>query len=520
MSNTIRRALLSVSNKQGIVELASVLRSLNIEILSTGGTAELLKRHDISFTTVSDYTGSPEIMSGRVKTLHPKIHGGILARANIDEAVLEQHKIAAIDLVVVNLYPFAQTIADPDCSYPNAIEHIDIGGPAMIRAAAKNHERVTVVVDPQDYPQLIIQLQKNQSLKFSQRQSLASKAFAHTAKYDAAIANYLEQHTSINRVEFPEHYTCSYYKKQALRYGENPHLPAAFYIEANPPSGSIAIAKQLQGKELSYNNIADADAAYECVKEFNEPACVIVKHANPCGVAMCHSQLAAYQRAYSTDPQASFGGIIAFNQELQAATADAIINNQFVEVIIAPEVSAAAASILASKTNIRVLECGTSSNTPSPRLDYKKVHGGLLIQQYDSHKIDVSQLTAVTQRRPTAAELLDLQFAWQVVKHVKSNAIVYAKDQATIGIGAGQPSRVSSAIIAGIKANEAGLNISGSVMASDAFFPFRDGIDAAAAVNITAIIQPGGSIRDDEIIQAANEANIAMLFTGFRHFRH
>ncbi len=518
----VRRALLSVSDKTGIVEFATELANLGIEILSTGGTAKLLQEQRIPVIEVSEYTQFPEMMDGRVKTLHPKIHAGLLARINVDEAVLAEHQIPMIDLVVVNLYPFQKVIANADCTLEHAIENIDIGGPTMLRAAAKNYQRVTVVVDSNDYQTLLQQLQNNKScIDSTTRFQLAKKVFQHTARYDAAIANYLTAQAGSDENEFPDNYTLTLHKKQSLRYGENPHQQAAFYCQSNPAAGSIAFAKQLQGKELSYNNIADADAAWECVQEFTDlPACVIVKHANPCGVAVAASQEQAYQRAYATDPTSSFGGIIAFNSELTADCAKKITEQQFVEVIIAPAVSAEAIAILKQKNNLRVLICGASNYKSSKEYDYKRVSGGLLIQTHDSAAINTDKLQLVTKRKPSDNEVADLLFAWRIVKHVKSNAIVYAKDNATIGIGAGQMSRVYSSKIAIIKANDEGLAIAGSVMASDAFFPFRDSIDSAAEAGVCAIIQPGGSIRDEEVIQAADEANIAMVFTGIRHFKH
>lgn len=520
-SVAIRRALISVSDKTNIVEFARELNNIGVEIISTGGTAKLLQQHHIPVIEVSDYTQFPEMMDGRVKTLHPKVHAGLLARQGIDEPVLEEHQIPKIDLVIVNLYPFQQTIADPDCSLETAIENIDIGGPTMLRAAAKNYQRVTVVVDHGDYDAILTQLKENQHcLDLHTRFQLCKKTFAHTAQYDASIANYLMQQQP-ETDEFPQHYTVNYHQQQQLRYGENPHQSAAFYAEATPKPGTLAYAKQLQGKELSYNNIADADAALECVKEFtDETACVIVKHANPCGVAIAATQDQAYQRAFATDPTSSFGGIIAFNGELTADTAQQITEQQFAEVIIAPTISAGAAKILQKKSKLRVLACGELTTSAKSRFDYKRVSGGLLIQSHDQGFITADDLRVVSQRQPDNHELVDLLFAWRIVKHVKSNAIVYCKDNATIGIGAGQMSRVYSSKIAAIKAQDEGLTVAGSVMASDAFFPFRDSIDEAAKAGIRAIIQPGGSIRDDEVIQAADEAGIAMVFTGMRHFKH
>lgn len=518
MNKKVTRALVSVSDKTGVLEFCRALNSLGIELLSTGGTAKLLADNQVAVTEVSDYTGFPEMMDGRVKTLHPKVHGGILGRRGIDDAVMADSGIKPIDMVVVNLYPFEQTIANPDCDLETAIENIDIGGPTMIRAAAKNHADVAIVVDPADYPAILAELQTEQSLSHATRFNLALKSFEHTARYDTAIANYLGK---INASGFPDTLNLQYHRLQTMRYGENPHQQAAFYQEKNPPKGSIAAAKQLQGKALSYNNIADADAALECVKAFPEqPACVIVKHANPCGVAVSDDLLAAYNLAYATDPTSAFGGIIAFNRELDEATAAEIVARQFVEVIIAPLVSEGAKAALAKKQNVRVLESGYWEQTNAPALDLKRVAGGLLVQDKDIGSITAADVKVVSQRAPTEQELADLLFAWKVAKFVKSNAIVYVKNGQTIGVGAGQMSRVYSAKIAGIKAEDEGLVVPGSVMASDAFFPFRDGIDAAAAAGITAVIHPGGSMRDDEVIAAANEHNIAMVLTGMRHFRH
>ena len=518
MNKKVTRALVSVSDKTGVLAFCRALNSLGIELLSTGGTAKLLADNQVAVTEVSDYTGFPEMMDGRVKTLHPKVHGGILGRRGIDDAVMADSGIKPIDMVVVNLYPFEQTIANPDCNLETAIENIDIGGPTMIRAAAKNHADVAIVVDPADYPAILAELQTEQSLSHATRFNLALKSFEHTARYDTAIANYLGK---INASGFPETLNLQYQRLQTMRYGENPHQQAAFYQEKNPPKGSIAAAKQLQGKALSYNNIADVDAALECVKAFPEqPACVIVKHANPCGVAVSKDLLAAYNLAYATDPTSAFGGIIAFNRELDEATAAEIVARQFVEVIIAPLVSEGAKAALAKKQNVRVLESGFWEQSNAPALDLKRVAGGLLVQDKDIGSITAADVKVVSQRAPTEQELADLLFAWKVAKFVKSNAIVYVKNGQTIGVGAGQMSRVYSAKIAGIKAEDEGLVVPGSVMASDAFFPFRDGIDAAAAAGITAVIHPGGSMRDDEVIAAANEHNIAMVLTGMRHFRH
>ena len=524
----IRRALLSVSDKTGIIEFAKALSERNIELLSTGGTAKLLIDNHIPVTEVSNYTGFPEMMDGRVKTLHPKIHGGILGRRGIDDEVMQQHQIDPIDMVVVNLYPFAKTVANANCTLEDAIENIDIGGPTMVRSAAKNNKDVAIVVDCQDYSTIIDMLDKQQNcLSFKYRFSLAIKAFEHTAKYDGMIANYFGKlvppyygETEKPAGEFPRTLNLQFIKKQDMRYGENAHQQAAFYIEENLEQASIATAKQLQGKELSYNNIADTDAALECVKSFDEPACVIVKHANPCGVAVSDNILNAYLNAFKTDPTSAFGGIIAFNRQLDAKTAQTIIDKQFVEVIIAPSISADALAITQGKKNVRVLECGEWSTSSLASLDFKRVNGGLLVQERDLGMITPEQLTVVTKRQPTEQELSDSLFCWKVAKFVKSNAIVYAKNKMTIGIGAGQMSRVYSAKIAGIKAQDENLEVAGSVVASDAFFPFRDGVDAAAAVGVTCVIQPGGSIRDEEVIQAANEHNIAMIFTNMRHFRH
>lgn len=518
----IKRALISVSDKTGIVEFARRLQDFGVEILSTGGTAKLLVAHGINVVEVSDYTGFPEMMDGRVKTLHPKIHGGLLGRRGIDDDVMAAHHIPPIDLLVVNLYPFEETVARPDCDLPTAIENIDIGGPAMLRAAAKNHAAVTVVVDAADYNTVLAEMEANNgAVSDATRFSLAVKVFEHTARYDGAIANYLGAITREGaREPFPRTLSLQFRKVQEMRYGENPHQKAAFYRDLKTDEPSVATAVQLQGKELSYNNVADTDAALECVKSFDEPACVIVKHANPCGVAIGATLLEAYDRAYQTDPTSAFGGIIAFNRALDAHTAQAIIDRQFVEVIIAPRVEEEALAVLGHKKNVRVLACGEWGSERHPMFDFKRVTGGLLVQDRDLGMVQAQELKLVTRRAPTDQELRDLLFAWKVVKYVKSNAIVYARNGQTIGIGAGQMSRVYSAKIAGIKAADEGLEVKGSVMASDAFFPFRDGIDSAAAAGITAVIQPGGSLRDQEVIDAANEHGMAMLFTGMRHFRH
>ena len=519
--NKIKRALISVSDKTGIVEFASQLASRDIIILSTGGTARLLADGGIDVIEVSDYTGFPEIMDGRVKTLHPKIHGGLLGRRGLDDAVMAKNNIDPIDLVVVNLYPFEATVSQPDCALADAIENIDIGGPTMLRSAAKNHAYVGVVIDAADYKNVIDEIDNHDgSLTDETRFYLAQKVFAHTANYDANVSNYLGAiSTKGDDLDYPLTFSSQFKKLQELRYGENPHQTAAFYTQANPPSGTLASAKQRQGKALSYNNIADTDAALECVLSYQETACVIVKHANPCGVAVGENVLQAYERAYQTDPTSAFGGIIAFNCPLDEQTAVAITERQFVEVIIAPSVSKEALDVFSAKENIRVLEAGTREQAVQ-HLTMKRVSGGLLIQDNDQGVIERGDLTIVTKRPPTGKEIDDLLFTWKVVKYVKSNAIVYARDKQTIGIGAGQMSRVYSARIAAIKADDEGLEVSGSVMASDAFFPFRDGIDSAAKVGVTAIIQPGGSMRDDEVIAAADEADMAMVFTGMRHFLH
>ncbi len=519
--NKIKRALVSVSDKTGIVEFASQLASRDIIILSTGGTARLLADAGIEVIEISDYTGFPEIMDGRVKTLHPKIHGGLLARRGTDDAVMAENNIEPIDLVVVNLYPFEATVNQSDCTLADAIENIDIGGPTMLRSAAKNHAYVGAVVDAADYENIIDEIDNHDgSLTDETRFYLAQKVFAHTTNYDAHISNYLGAiSTDGEDLDYPLTFTSQFRKLQELRYGENPHQTAAFYTQQNPPSGTIAASEQRQGKALSYNNIADTDAALECVLSYQEAACVIVKHANPCGVAVGENVRQAYERAYQTDPISAFGGIIAFNCPLDEETAKAIIERQFVEVIIAPSVSKEALDVLSVKENIRVLEAGIRE-TVLQQLTMKRVSGGLLIQDNDRGFIERDDLTIVSKRPPTEKELEDLLFSWKVVKYVKSNAIVYAKDKQTIGIGAGQMSRIYSARIAAIKAEDEGLEVSGSVMASDAFFPFRDGIDAAAKAGVTAIIQPGGSIRDDEVITAVDEANMAMVFTSMRHFLH
>jgi phosphoribosylaminoimidazolecarboxamide formyltransferase/IMP cyclohydrolase len=516
----VRRALISVSDKSGIGEFASALRALGVELLSTGGTYRLLRELGLDVTEVADYTGFPEMMDGRVKTLHPKVHGGILGRRGQDDDVMAAHGIDPIDMVVVNLYPFSATVANPDCTVEDAIENIDIGGPTMVRAAAKNHPFVTIVVNASDYGDILSEMQSNGgSTSLESRFNLAIKAYEHTAAYDGAIANHFGTLVPDGSQKFPRTFNAQFHKVQEMRYGENPHQQAAFYVEANPAEAGIATARQIQGKELSYNNVADTDAALECVKNFHEPACVIVKHANPCGVAIAGSISEAYDLAFATDTESAFGGIIAFNRELDAKTAANIVERQFVEVIIAPSVSEEAAALVADKKNVRLLSCGEWS-VPGPALDYKRVNGGLLVQDRDLGMITRDDLSVVSKCQPTEQQLQDLMFAWIVAKFVKSNAIVYAANGQTIGVGAGQMSRINSARIAAIKAEHAGLSVQGSVMASDAFFPFRDGIDNAGQAGIAAIIQPGGSIRDDEVIAAADEHDMAMVFTGMRHFRH
>ena len=518
----VSRALISVSDKNDIVDFARALQELNIELLSTGGTFRLLKENNISVTEVSDYTNFPEMMDGRVKTLHPKVHGGILGRRGVDDEVMEEHSIKPIDMVVVNLYPFASTVSDPTCTLPDAIENIDIGGPTMVRSAAKNHKDVAVLVNNNNYADVVEELKKNQGqLKYQTRYELMVKAFEHTAGYDGMIANHFGARSTDNTArDFSNTFNMQYFKTQEMRYGENPHQKAAFYTEASPTEASVATAKQLQGQELSFNNIADTDAALECVKQFDEPACVIVKHANPCGVAVASDIGAAYELAFATDPESAFGGIIAFNRELDSKTARAICEKQFVEVIIAPIVSADASAVVAEKKNVRLLACGMWDSQRPNDFDYKRVNGGLLIQDRDNGMVCERDLKVVSKRIPTSREMSDMLFAWKVAKMVKSNAIIYAKNNQTIGVGAGQMSRINSARIAGIKAEHAGLDVVGAVMASDAFFPFRDGIDNAGKAGISCIIQPGGSMRDDEVITAANEHGMAMVFTGMRHFRH
>ena len=520
--SSVARALISVSDKTGVVEFARALHDLGIEILSTGGTAKRLADAGVPVVEVSSYTGLPEMMDGRLKTLHPRIHGGILARRDSDANAMREHGIEGIDLVVVNLYPFERTVANPDCDLVNAIENIDIGGPAMLRAAAKNHAWVTVVVDAGDYGTVLAELRANGSVAAATRFCLAARAFEHTARYDGAIAGYLgaRDGTDAPPAAFPRTLNRQYVKSQEMRYGENPHQRAAFYVEHGGAQASVATARQLQGKALSFNNVADTDAALECVKSFEEPACVIVKHANPCGVAIAQRIRDAYDRAFRTDPTSAFGGIIAFNRPLDAGTAEAIVERQFVEVIVAPRIESGALAPLSGKANVRVLECGEFPGAPGSALDYKRITGGLLVQDRDTGAVAAGEMEVVTRRAPTDAEMRDLLFAWKVVKFVKSNAIVYCRDGMTVGVGAGQMSRVYSAKIAGIKARDEGLEIRGSVLASDAFFPFRDGIDAAAEAGIRAVVEPGGSMRDDEVIAAADEHGMAMVFTRMRHFRH
>ena len=521
MPVTLRRALISVSDKTGVVELARTLAERGVAILSTGGTARLLTEQGITVTEVSKHTGFPEIMDGRVKTLHPRIHGGLLGRRGVDESVMSLHGIERIDLLVVNLYPFAETVARPACTYSEAIENIDIGGPAMVRAAAKNHDAVTVLVDPADYGALLGELEQHDGSTTPQlRAWLAAKAFAHTARYDTMVANYLQGRNPAPGSAFPQSLPLVYEKVQDLRYGENPHQQAAFYRDVTPRGPSVSNARLLQGKELSLNNIADADTAIECVRQFSEPACVIVKHANPCGVAVAGDPRAAYDRAYRTDPTSAFGGILAFNRPLDAATVSTILERQFVEVLAAPAILPEARAALAAKPNVRVLELGDLPVDHGAELEFRSVSGGLLAQTRDLGMVRRDQLQVVSRRQPTTAELDDLLFAWRVCKFVKSNAIVYAREHSTLGIGAGQMSRVYSSRIAAMKAADEKIAVSGAVMASDAFLPFRDGLDVAAEYGIGAVIQPGGSLRDAEVIAAADEHGMTMVFTGMRHFRH
>ncbi len=521
MQTPVRRALLSVSDKTGIVEFARELKGRGIELLSTGGTANLLESHGVAVRQVAEYTAFPEIMGGRVKTLHPKIHGGLLGRRGLDDAVMRTHDIEPIDLLAVNLYPFAATVARPDCTYDDAVENIDIGGPAMVRAAAKNHSSVTVVVDPSDYRALLDELAATQgATSIAMRQRLAAKAFAHTAQYDAMVSAYFTGAIGGGAPTFPDDLNVSFRKRMDLRYGENPHQQAAFYTDPRAIGSSVTQAEQIQGRQLSFNNIADSDTALECVRQFDSPACVIVKHANPCGVARADSIAHAYERAFRTDPTSAYGGIIAFNRELDAETAAAVLARQFVEVILAPSISEGAKSVLAPRDNVRVLICGDLSKPLTQLLEYKSVAGGLLVQTRDEGSVRAQELRVVTKRAPTLAELDDLIFAWRVAKYVKSNAIVAVKDKMTLGVGAGQMSRVVSSKIAAMKARDEGLTLESAAIASDAFFPFRDGVDVLAEFGITSIIQPGGSRRDSEVIDAADQHGIAMVFTGMRHFRH
>jgi phosphoribosylaminoimidazolecarboxamide formyltransferase/IMP cyclohydrolase len=516
----VRRALLSVSDKSGIVELAHALDALGVELVSTGGTAKLLRKEGIAATEVSSYTGFPEMLDGRVKTLHPKIHAGLLARRDdpAHVAALQGAGIGTIDLLVVNLYPFQASVADPDCRFEDAIENIDIGGPAMLRSAAKNHAGVAVLVDPADYARVLSEIRAAGEVSAATRFELAAKVFAHTAAYDGAIANYLSSlDAERRRREYPAVLSLQFRKIEDLRYGENPHQTAAFYRDERVTPGGIAGYRQVQGKALSYNNIADADAAWECVKSFTDPACVIVKHANPCGAAVADTLAGAYAKAFKTDPVSAFGGILAFNRALDAQTAEALAA-QFAEVVIAPRVEAEAQKIFSRKENLRVLEVPLAHGAQAH--DYKRVGGGLLVQTSDSRALDVKNFKLVTRAAPSEAQRSDLVFAWCVAKYVKSNAIVFCRDRTTLGVGAGQMSRVDSVRIAAMKAAGAGLPLEGSVVASDAFFPFRDGLDALAEAGAAAVIQPGGSVRDAEVIAAADERGIAMIFTGVRHFRH
>jgi len=516
-----RKALVSVSDKSGAADFARFLHEIGMEILSTGGTAKLLREANVPVSEIGDYTGFPEMLDGRVKTLHPKVHAGILARRDLPEHLnaTARAAIPLIDLVVVNLYPFAQTVSRAGCTLEEAVENIDIGGPTMVRAAAKNWQHVAIVTDPADYPALIAEMKSaSGAISGETRFWLAKKAFSHTAAYDAAISNYLTAtDASGAHVDFPDQINLNYAKVQDLRYGENPHQQAAFYRELKRVPGALSNYRQLQGKELSFNNIGDADAAWECVKTFAEPACVIVKHANPCGVAVSVNCLEAYSRAFKTDPTSAFGGIIAFNRQIDVETAEAL-TQQFMEVLIAPGIADDAARVLARKTNVRVLEI--ASEAGANRFDFKRVGGGMLVQTPDTMNVQLNDLRIVTKKQPSSGQLADLMFAWRVAKFVKSNAIVFCGDGMTLGVGAGQMSRVDSARIATIKAENAGLSLAGSVVASDAFFPFRDGVDVVAKAGAVAIIQPGGSMRDEEVIAAADEHGIIMALTGVRHFRH
>ena len=524
MNRKIARALLSVSDKSGLLEFAQALAHHGVELLSTGGTAKLIRDAGLAVIDVGDYTGFPEMLDGRVKTLHPKVHGGILANRLLPEhmSAVEAANIPLIDLVVVNLYPFRETVAQPGCTLEDAIENIDIGGPTMVRAAAKNWEGVAIVVDVADYAVLAAEMKESEGgLSRKTRFALAKKAFSHTAAYDGAIGNYLTcRELEGEPRAYPDVLTMQWTKAQDMRYGENPHQSAAFYRDQTPAAGSLSKYTQLQGKELSYNNVGDADAAWDCVRAFDDTCCVIVKHANPCGVALGDTPLTAYHRALATDPTSAFGGIIAFNREVDLACAEAVAK-QFLEVLIAPAYTPEALELLSKKVNVRVLTVPIKSLFESANaLEMKRVGGGLLVQSADTHKLDLASLKVVTQLAPTAQQLQDMQFVWQVAQFVKSNAIVFAKDGRTLGIGAGQMSRIDSARIAKIKAEHAGLSLDGSVAASDAFFPFRDGLDVLIDVGAVAVIQPGGSMRDEEVINAANERGVTMVTTGVRHFRH
>jgi phosphoribosylaminoimidazolecarboxamide formyltransferase/IMP cyclohydrolase len=520
----IKQALISVSDKTGVLDFARTLSERGVNILSTGGTAKLLADNGIKVTEVADYTGFPEMLDGRVKTLHPKVHGGILARRDFPEhvAALEKHGIPTIDMVVVNLYPFQQTVAKDQCTLEDAIENIDIGGPAMLRSSAKNHKDVVVVCDPADYSRVLEEMKAGQGeVGYDTRFALAKKVFAHTAQYDGAITNYLsslgEDKAHATRSDLPHTLNLQFQKVQDMRYGENPHQSAAFYRDPAPVEGALANYRQLQGKELSYNNIADADAAWECVKTFDETACVIIKHANPCGVAIGASPLEAYSKAFQTDPTSAFGGIIAFNCELDGKAAEAVAK-QFVEVLIAPSFTSEARQVFASKQNVRLLEIPLGRDVNA--YDFKRVGGGLLVQSPDAKNVQAAELKVVSKKQPTPQQMQDLMFAWRVAKFVKSNAIVFCGNGMTLGVGAGQMSRVDSARIASIKAQNAGLALAGSAVASDAFFPFRDGLDVVVDAGATCVIQPGGSMRDQEVIDAADERGVVMLLTGTRHFRH
>jgi phosphoribosylaminoimidazolecarboxamide formyltransferase / IMP cyclohydrolase len=516
----IKRALISVSEKRGVTELARGLAELGVELVSTGGTAALLRAAGLHVRDVAELTGFPEIMDGRIKTLHPRVHGGLLGRRGLDEAVMARHGIEPIDMLIVNLYPFRETVADPECTIDEAIENIDIGGPAMLRAAAKNHAAVTVLVEPADYEAVLTALKAAGEIPYEMRFRLAAKAFAHVASYDSAVAYWLGWRSELDGALLPEELVLPARKVRSLRYGENPHQRAAVYSVGLPRKGTVGAAEQLQGKELSYNNLLDADTALECVKQFSEPTCVIVKHANPCGVASAETLNDAYRNAHATDPVSAFGGIIAFNQPLDGGTAETILRRQFVEVVVAPALGPGAADVLAAKPNVRVLVTGRWSPAPLGTIQLRSIGGALLVQDVDSEALDPARLNVASQRPPSEHEFNDLMFAWKVARFVKSNAIVFCKDGATIGIGAGQMSRIHSTRIAAIKAADAGFAIKGSVMASDAFFPFRDNVDKAAEHGVTAIIQPGGSMRDAEVIRAADEHGLAMMFTGMRHFRH